>query len=102
MLPGAIYGANPALFSNSSCLPSITFTGNGTIPNYNEDVYIQNETISTNRYVGGRRIYAGRAVTTEPQGDVIINNNARVILEAEEVILEPGFEVELGADFEIR
>ena len=102
MQPGAIYGANPALFSNSSCLSSIAFIGNGSIPNYNQDVYIQNETISTNRYIGGRNIYIGSNVTTsKPQGNVVIRNNANVVFDAQNVVFDSGFECALGASFEV-
>jgi hypothetical protein len=103
MQAGAIYGANPQLFPGSSCRTSIPFTGSGNVINYNQDVYIQNEIISTNRYIGGRNIYIGRDVTfMKPEGDVIIRNNVSVILDASQnVILGAGFECTSGSTFEI-
>jgi len=103
MQDGAIFGANPALFSNSNCMSSISFTGSGSVINYYQDVYIQNEIISTNRYIGGRNIYVGRNVTTtKPIGDVIINNNANVIFDAgQSVNFYGGFECSSGSSFEI-
>ncbi len=102
MQQGAIYGANPALFSSSSCLSSIPFTGNGKLINCDQEVYIQNETISTNRYIGGKNIYVGKAVTTaKPQGDVLINNGVNVIFDAQNVTFDDGFESQLGGLFEI-
>ena len=102
MQPGAVYGANPALFSSNSCLSSIAFTGNGCIPDYSQDVYIQNETISTNRYIGGKNIYIGNNVTTtKPQGNVLITNNAKVIFDGQIVKFDTGFKCDLGATFEV-
>jgi len=81
----------------------VLFIGKRTVINGNTDVYIQNETITNNRYVGGRNIYVGRAVTTsKPQGNVTIVNNARVIFDAaENVHFEAGFECEAGSTFEV-
>ena len=82
----------------------VTITKHNYIPYiYPEDVYIQNETISNDRYISGRNIYVGRAVTpTKPQGDVIINNNANVIFDATQgVIFDSGFECTLGSTFEV-
>ena len=94
-------GANSS--SGSSCQSPITFTGNGSIPNYNQDVYIQNETISTNRYIGGRNIYIGSNVTTsKPQGNVVLRNNANVVFDAQNVVFDSGFECALGASFEVK
>ena len=102
--PGALYGGNPVIWGNSSCLSPISFTGNGSIPNYNQDVYIQNETITTNRYIGGRNIYIGSNVTTsKPQGNVVIRNNANIIFDAaENVMFDSGFECTLGSSFEVK
>jgi len=104
---GAILGANPALFNNANCISNaanIQTTGNGAIHKQDTDVYVQNETISANRFVAGKNIFVGNHVTnTKPYGDVIINNNATVILDANsEVFLEAGVEVQLGSELEIR
>jgi hypothetical protein len=75
-------------------------TGNGVVINTDQDVYIQNETITTNRYIGGRKIYIGRNVTTTiPQGDVSITNGAHVIFDSKETTFSSGFTLESGATF---
>ena len=98
-----ILSRNPALFGSSSCLSSGAHSGAGSIIDYSQDVYIQNETISTNRYIGGRNIYVGSNVTTtKPQGNVIINNNANVIFDAaEKVVFDAGFKCTLGASYKV-
>jgi hypothetical protein len=100
---GAILGANPAIFTGQ-CLSTIPFTGSGKVVYGNIDVYIQNETITSNRFVGGRNIYVGHHVTTsKTQGNVLISNNANVIFEASEnVVFDAGFECSTGATFEVR
>ena len=104
MMPGAFYGAHLQIFPNAACLTFVEFTGAGAAADFSRDVFIQNTTITNSRFVGGRRIYAGRNVTTTiPQGDVNVTNNSKLILEAlEYVILDAGFEVLPGADLEIR
>ena len=106
---GYILGINPAYFpgQSSGCISSINsliHSGNGLIKNYSTDVYIQNETITTDKYYVGKNIYVGRSVTTsKPQGDVIITNNAQVIFDAaENVVFDAGFECALGATFEVK
>lgn len=100
---GAFLGVNPELFSNAGCLDEISYSGNGSVATYLENVYIQNETIGTNRYISGRNIYVGNNVTTtKPVGNVITTNNANVIFDASgEVFFEPGFECESGSAFEV-
>ncbi len=100
---GAIYGANPDLFLSPSCSSTITNTGNGAIVDYSQDVYIQNETISTNRYIGGKNIFVGNHVTTtKPYGDVFIQNGADVIFDCKEVTFDAGFECTSGNTYEVR
>ncbi|GHT68704.1 hypothetical protein AGMMS50239_34340 [Bacteroidia bacterium] len=81
---------------------SASFLYNHLYP-FNQDVYIQNETITSNRLIEGKNIYVGRAVTaTKPQGNVLITNNAQIIFKvAENVFFEAGFESTLGATFEV-
>jgi len=105
--PGYINGVNTSLLPQSTCVASpVTYSiiGNGGIKDYTGNVYIQNETISSNKYYTGTNIYVGRNVTSsKPQSDVIINNNANVIFDAtQDVILDAGFECALGATFEIK
>lgn len=103
---GYVNGVNLAVLPSSNCVSSptsYTITGTGKINQFNQDVYIQNETISTNRYYAGRSIYVGNNVTTsKPQGDVLINNNSQVVFDADQdVIFVNGFEVSLGSSFEL-
>lgn len=99
---GAYYGANPALFSSPSCSSSITKTGSGLIVDYSQDVYIQNETINSNRYIGGKNIYVGNHVTTSKSyGDVLISNGANVIFDCKEITFDAGFECAIGSTYEV-
>jgi hypothetical protein len=79
--------SNPATFS---------FTGNGSInSNFNTDTYVQNITINSDRYYTGYNIYVG--------GNVIINNNAKVIFNASNsVYFEGDFNVESGSGYEVE
>jgi len=100
---GAIYGANPSLFTSPSCSSTITKTGSGSIVDYNQDVYIQNITLNTNRYIGGKNIYVGNHVTTsQTQGDVLINNGANVIFDCKEITFDAGFECAAGSTYEVK
>jgi len=100
---GANYGANPALFPSPSCSSSITKTGNGTIVDYSQDVYIQNETLSVNRYIGGKNIFVGNHVTTSKTfGDVLINNGANIIFDCKEILFDAGFECANGSSYEVK
>lgn len=83
----------------------ITITKHNYIPYiYPQDVYIQNQTLDRDYYIQGKNIYVGRnVITSKPQGNVSITNNAHVIFDASEnVILDNGFECSLGSTFEIR
>lgn len=98
---GANYGANPVLFTSPSCAGSITKTGNGAIADFNQDVYIQDQTISTNRYIGGKNIYVGNHVTTsQTMGDVLINNSANVVFNCKTITFDTGFECSGGSTYE--
>ena len=100
----ATYGISPVYQTNANCSSTITYSGDGSIINLGEDIYIQNETISNDRYYGGRNIYAGYHVTdTKPLGNVLINNNSHIIFDAtENVVFAAGFECELGSSFEVK
>jgi len=100
----AIIDTHPSIPINCISPWNFPTIGNGQIINGNLDVYIQNETITSNRYIGGRNIFVGHNVTTsKPQGSVVIMNNAHVIFDAaESVHLEAGFECKLGSSFEIK
>jgi len=99
---GAIYGANPSLFNSPSCLGTIIKTGSGSIIDYSQDVYIQNETISANRYIAGKSVYVGNHVTSsKPQGDVVINNGSNIIFDCKDITFESGFECVAGSTYEV-
>lgn len=101
-------GVNISFIANpGTCVSSpenFTVTGIGAINTFNQDIYIQNETINSNRYITGNNIYVGRSVTgSKPEGDVIIKNGFNVIFNAKQnVNLEGGFEAEIGGTFEIK
>ena len=100
---GAVLGADPQLFPNASCSSAVLKTGNGSIADYSQDVYIQNETISADRYIAGRNIFVGNNVTAgKPSGNVLINNGAGVIFDCREIVLDAGFECAAGASFEVK
>ncbi|MDO9153232.1 MAG: hypothetical protein Q7U47_05915 [Paludibacter sp.] len=100
---GANYSANPLLFSSLSCVGSITKIGNGSIADFNQDVYIQNQTISASRYIGGKNIYVGNHVTTsQTTGDVLINNGAIVVFDGKTITFDAGFECAVGSTFEVK
>ena len=103
---GANYGVNPSLQLQTTCFmpyTNITKTGNGAIVDFNQDIYIQNQTISMNRYIGGKNIYVGNHVTTtQTFGDVIINNGANVIFDCKEITFDAGFESSNGSTYEVR
>ena len=106
--PGYNIGVNTNVIPDpGNCLSdpaNAPITGNGSINSFTDDIYIQNETISSDRYISGENIYVGRAVTTaKPIGNVVINNNARVIFEGtQNVNLEGGFEVNTGSAIEVK
>jgi hypothetical protein len=103
---GYIKGVNTVVVPSSNCSVSPTLyttIGNGKINEFSNIIYIQNETISTNRYYAGRYIYVGNSVTPfRPNGDVLINNSSNVIFDAEyDVLFDRGFEVSPNSSFEI-
>ncbi|MFN0050512.1 MAG: 3-coathanger stack domain-containing protein [Cytophagales bacterium] len=98
-------GLNPLLYSSSaSCTTSpITYskTGLGNIREYIADNYIQNQSFTSNQYLSGINIFAGTSVTNlKPQGLVLIQTGSNVIFDSSNgVLLDRGFEVQLGATF---
>lgn len=103
---GALIGVNPTLAIQSNCvsLPtSIAISGAGSIIDYSQDVYIQNQTISSNKYIGGKNIFVGNHVTTsQTAGDVLINNGANVIFDCKNIVFDPGFECAFGSTYEVK
>jgi hypothetical protein len=100
----ALNGINPSLndiSANCSLIP--TAIGNGSIVDYNQDVYIQNETISTSRYIGGKNIFVGNHVSlNQTTGDVIIDGGANVIFDCKSIVFESGFECKQGSTYEVK
>jgi hypothetical protein len=70
----------------------------------NPDIFIQNETLSSDSYITGKTISAGTNVTTsKPEGPAKINNGANVVLNAEgDILLDKGFEIEQGSTLETK
>lgn len=103
---GALNGVNPSLSVLSSCISNptdIIISGNGSIIDYSQDVYIQNQTISSNKYIGGKNIFVGNHVTTsQAAGDVLINNSANVIFDCKNIVFDPGFECAFGSTYEVK
>lgn len=98
----ATYGVNPLYLTSANCSSVITYSGNGSVVDLSQDVYIQNETITNNRYIGGKNIYVGHHVTTsKPQGNVLITNNANVVFDCQNVIFDTSFKCDLGASFKV-
>lgn len=104
-------GLNPVVFSQPCNCTSTQLndyalsTGStGQIHKFESDRYIQDTTYYGNAYETGETIWAGHQVTTQkPQGDVILEDGAHVIMDAEnDVKLEPGVTVKLGAVLEVR
>lgn len=84
----------------------VTITKHNYIPYLKnpDNIYIQNESIYSDKYIYGKYFYAGENVTTsKPQGRAIIKNGSNVVFDAtNDVNLEGGFEVELGGEFEVK
>ncbi|MCC8146650.1 MAG: hypothetical protein LIO93_09495 [Bacteroidales bacterium] len=102
LMSGYLAGS-PLSSSCSNSLFSYPISGNGSIKDYNRDVFIQNEEIRSQRTYSGRNIYVGNSVTTTvSQGDVVISNNAKVTFDAEkEVVLDKGFECKIGSEITV-
>ena len=105
---GALLGVNTNAINSPGAyytsVGSIAYSGNGSIVSYTNNVYIQNQTISKNTYVSGKNIYAGNSVTaTKSKGDVVVKSGSLLVLDASnDVVLNTGFEVPLGATLEIK
>lgn len=68
-------------------------------------VLIENKTFNSNAYISCQTLSAGYSVDPNhtPDGNVIIANGASVTFDATgDILLDHGFEVELGATFEAK
>ena len=72
-----------------------------TFPN---NLFVQNNEFSLNTELKAENIYVGGNVTPElPLGNVIVKNGVNVTFDIEQsIILNAGFEVELGGTFEVQ
>lgn len=95
-----------ATFTNVAGPYIVTITKHNYIPYLQDlpDEYIQNEIFTGNNIRIGGNIYAGKNVTTQkPQGNVIIQSDASLKLQAQKnVYIEKGFEVEAGGKLEVK
>lgn len=95
-----------AVFGNVPRYYTLTITKHDYKPyqisNYN--VFVQNETIVGSKTYVGYNISSGNRVTSfSPSGNVLIKKGSNVVFDAEnEMVLDNGFEVELGASLEIK
>lgn len=84
----------------------VTITKHNYVPYLKnpDNIYFQNESITSDKYIYGKYFYAGENVTTsKPQGPAKIKNGSIVVFDAtNDVNLEGGFEVELGGQFEVK
>jgi hypothetical protein len=102
----AVLGSNSFIFTNTNCISSIqgiNITGAGSVNSLAQDVFIQNETITSNRYIAGKNIYVGYDVTaSKPFGNVVIKSGANIIFKsANQTFFNRGFDVEKGGAFEV-
>ncbi|MBP3211926.1 MAG: hypothetical protein J6M41_05080 [Prevotella sp.] len=68
----------------------------------NSSFYLQNENIRDCQYITAQKVYIGDSVTNEkPHGNVVITKG-RVEVNANETIMEGGFEVKRGAELIVR
>lgn len=92
-------------FTNVPASFKVVITKSNYIPFiYSSDCYIQNETFLGISTINASCIWAGNNVTTsKSSGPVVIQSGANVILNADgETILSNGFEVQTGAQFEVK
>ena len=82
---------------------AINTIGNGTIGNFATDRCIQNTIYSTSTVETGNNIDVGYDVCNPPYGDVIIQNNSNVVIDAGgDVELKNNVEVKQGSSLEVR
>lgn len=89
-----------------TCITSasaINTIGNGTIGNFATDRCIQNTIYSTSTVETGNNIDVGYDVCNPPYGDVVIQNNSNVVIDAGgDVELKNNVEVKQGSSLEVR
>ena len=76
---------------------SLINSGDGHFVTYEGSEYLQDITISSDYMATGDSVYAGYDVTTtQPMGDVVINNGGNFRIKANETVLKNNVEVKLG------
>lgn len=96
-------GYYPCAPENAVMAYTVLATSNGLSDIYTQDVYIQNETISSNKHTYGKDFYIGNNVSTSlPSGNVTINLGANVLTEGQTLTISSGFECINGSSFEFR
>ncbi len=103
---GYITGVNTEVLPSTNCFTSPTNympTGDGSINEFTEDIYIQNDTLTNNTYYAGRNIYIGYNVTSSiPTGNVLITNNAEIVFDAEQnVLFDTGVKTDPGVSIKV-
>lgn len=85
---------------------TLSITKDGYIPyicRIGDNVYLQNEEfIENNAYVKANKVFAGNnVVNTKQQGNVVIASGTTNVIYKDFVILDSGFEVKLGSEFNV-
>ena len=87
--------------NNYNCLDNIndiSYSGLGTIFNHISTIFIQNETISSQKLVTGMEVKVGRNVTsTKPEGSVIVTNGGSLHIRSDNgVTLDKDVNIQQG------
>lgn len=105
--PSYISGCNPVSGVQGNCISNpiiYTKTGLGEIRLISNSSFVQNETISSDRFITGYDILCGYDVTNlKSYGLVKVTNNSKVFIKnTNSVLLKNDFEVQLGSELEIK
>ena len=92
-------------FSNVPTSYNVTITKHNYIPYmYSSNYYMQNETYTGIQTINATNVIAGSNVTTsKPSGPITIQSGANVTINSDgETIINDSFEVQSGAQFEVK
>lgn len=99
-------GVSTYTFTNVPKPYYVTITKSNYIPFRNSllNVYIQNKTLSSTAYLNCQTVSAGYNVdANQTVGNVVIQNGANITFDATgDILLDNGFEVQVGATFEAK
>lgn len=102
LYPNAILGCPSCGGNCISTISNIIYTGEGSIVTFEGTKYLQNTTIMADSLITGSTVFCGYNVTnTIPSGDVVVEDEGYLKIQAEEVIFTKGVEVVLGGTLEI-